>query len=161
MGRLLLLFIALPAIELALLIEIGRRIGTFETLALIVVTGVIGASLARHQGLQAFSRVQEQLGRGEMPADSLIDGLLILVASALLVTPGVVTDAFGFLCLVPAFRRVVKRELVRRFERAVRENRVHVDVHHSVRFDPGVSPGEPDRRHPHRIIDVTPPRDGQ
>ena len=159
MGRLLLLFIALPAVELALLIEIGRRVGTAETLALIVVTGVIGASLARRQGLEALARVQEQLARGEMPADSMTDGLLILLAAALLITPGVLTDAFGFLCLVPAFRDFVKRELVRRFERAVRENRVHVDVRQSIRFD-GAPPPRPGARPRHPIIDVTPPRDG-
>ena len=148
MGRLLLLFIALPAIELVLLIEIGQRIGTLETLALIVVTGIVGASMARSQGLKVIARVQQQLGRGEMPAESLVDGLMILIASALLVTPGVLTDAFGFLCLVPGFRAVVKREVVRRFESAVAENRVHLE---SAGF-------QPDRyREPPR--DVTPPRD--
>ena len=147
MGRLLLLFIALPAIELALLIEIGQRIGTLETLALIVVTGIVGATMARSQGLRVIARVQEQLGRGEMPADSLVDGLMILIASALLVTPGILTDAFGFLCLIPGFRAVVKREVVRRFERAVLENRVHIE---SVHFHAG--PG----REPPR--DITPPR---
>lgn len=147
MGRLLLLFIALPAIELALLIEIGKRIGTLETLALIVVTGVIGATMARRQGLRVITRVQEQLARGEVPADSLVDGLMILVASALLITPGVLTDAFGFLCLIPGFRAFVKRDVVQRFERAVQENRIHVE---SVHFQTGTF------REPPR--DVTPPR---
>ncbi len=134
MGRLLLLFIALPALELALLIEIGRRIGTLETLAVIVVTGIVGAAMARSQGLRVLSRVREQLAAGEMPADSLLDGLLILIASALLVTPGVLTDAFGFLCLAPGFRSLLKREVVRRFERAVAHGRVEVNVRGGVRF---------------------------
>jgi UPF0716 protein FxsA len=156
--RLLLLFIALPALELALLIEIGQRIGTLETIGLIVVTGIVGAAAARSQGLRVLSSVQERLARGEMPADSLVDGLMILVASALLVTPGVLTDAFGFLCLVPAFRRVVKREVIRRFEQAVRDNRVHVDVQQSVRFDTRPAPGGSTQRDaPNRVIDVTPP----
>lgn len=146
MVRLLLLFIALPAVELALLLEIGQRIGTLETLFLIVATGVLGATLARRQGLRVLARVQERLAQGEMPADSLVDGLLILVASALLVTPGVITDAVGFLCLVPRFRALVKRIVVRRFERAVRENRIQVDARHALRFDAGLD--EP--------IDVTP-----
>jgi UPF0716 protein FxsA len=153
MGRLLLLFIVLPAIELALLIEIGQRIGTLETLALIVVTGIVGASMARSQGLRVIARVQEQLARGEMPADSLVDGLLILIASALLVTPGVLTDAFGFLCLTPGFRTVVKREVVRRFERAVLERRIYVESASSSSGHPG-SAGT--YREPPR--DVTPPR---
>jgi UPF0716 protein FxsA len=153
MGRLLLLFIVLPAVELALLIEIGQRIGTLETLALIVVTGVVGASLARSQGLQLIARVQEQLGRGEMPADSLVDGLMILVASALLVTPGILTDIFGFLCLTPGFRTLVKREVIRRFERAVAENRIHVDTS-------GFTDDFTRREGRPTVIDVTPPRDG-
>jgi len=147
MGRMLLLFIGLPAIELALLIEIGQRIGTLETLLLIVVTGVVGASMARSQGLRVIRNVQQQLARGEMPADSLVDGLMILVASALLVTPGILTDAFGFLCLVPVFRTLVKRDVIRRFERAARENRIQVDALH---FGGGI------HREPPR--DVTPPR---
>jgi UPF0716 protein FxsA len=145
MGRLLLLFIVLPAVELALLIEIGQRIGTLETIGLIVATGVAGAAMARSQGLRVLRSVQERLARGEMPADTLVDGLMILLASALLVTPGVLTDAFGFLCLVPAFRGVVKREMLSRFERAVRENRIQVDARPSFHFDPD------------RVVDVTPP----
>ncbi len=144
MGRLLLLFIVLPAVELGLLIEIGQRIGTLETLALIVVTGIVGASMARSQGLSLLSRVREQISAGEMPADSLLDGLMILIASALLVTPGVFTDAFGFLCLIPAFRALLKRELVRRFRRAVEENRVQVGVQ-GVWFHDTAASARPDR----------------
>jgi UPF0716 protein FxsA len=160
MGWLLLLFIALPAAELALLIEIGRRIGTFETLALIVVTGVVGASMARSQGLRVIAQIREQMTAGEMPADSLLDGLIILIASALLVTPGILTDVFGFLCLVPAFRGVVKRNLVRRLERAVEENRVRVVVRGRAQMGGTVwtSPLDPDREGPRQEIDVTPKR---
>jgi UPF0716 protein FxsA len=160
MGWLLLLFIALPAAELALLIEIGRRIGTFETLALIVVTGVVGASMARSQGLRVIAQIREQTTAGEMPAESLLDGLIILIASALLVTPGVLTDVFGFLCLVPAFRGVVKRNLVRRLERAVKENRVRVVVRGHAQMGGTVwsTPLDPDREGPRQEIDVTPKR---
>ncbi len=145
MGWLLLLFVALPAVELALLIEIGSRIGTLETIGLIVVTGVVGASLARSQGLRVLRRVQGEIAAGEMPADSLIDAVMILIAAALLVTPGVLTDAFGLLCLVPGFRALVKRELVQRIERAVEEGRVHV-----------VMRNERDER---PMINITPPSD--
>jgi UPF0716 protein FxsA len=126
MLRLLLLFVVLPAVELALLIELGGRIGTPATLGLIVVTGMVGASLARHQGLGVLRRLQEESQAGRLPAGSLVDGVLILVAAALLVTPGILTDAFGFLCLVPGFRSLAKRELRRRFERAVRDQRLDV-----------------------------------
>jgi UPF0716 protein FxsA len=138
MGRLLLLFIVLPAVELALLIEIGQRIGTLATLSLIVASGVVGAALARSQGLQVLSNVRTRVNAGELPADSLLDGLLILIASALLVTPGVLTDAFGFVCLIPACRGVLKREILRRLQKAVAENRVRVEI----RTDVG-GPGTP------------------
>lgn len=128
MGRLLLLFVLLPAVELALLIEVGRRIGTGATLTIIVVTGIIGASLARRQGLGVIRELQRESAAGHLPAGSLIDGILILIAGALLVTPGVLTDAFGFLCLVPAFRNALKRVALQRFEHAVAEGRV--EIHH-------------------------------
>ncbi len=154
MGRLLLLFIALPAIELALLIQIGQRIGTGETIGLIVLTGIAGAAMARSQGLRVLSEVQERLGRGEVPADSLVDGLMILVASALLITPGVLTDVIGFLCLVPGVRRLVKRDVMRRLEKAVREQKVQVRVHRAPGARPSSDPFGSERR---PVIDVTPP----
>jgi len=157
----------LPALELALLIEVGRRIGTGPTIGLIVLTGVVGASLARSQGLQVIGRLQSETAAGRLPASELMDGLMILIASALLVTPGVLTDAFGFACLTPGFRAVVKRDLLRRFERAVAEQRLHVHAE-GVVFDtePG-DRGEPLRRPPFdrsfdrpfdegEVIDVTP-----
>jgi len=128
MPWLLLLFVLLPAVELALLIEVGSRIGTVPTLGLIAATGVVGAALARRQGLHVLRRLQEETGGGRMPAGPLLDGAFILVAGALLVTPGILTDAFGFLCLVPPFRRLVKAWVRRRLERAVQEGRVHVQV---------------------------------
>lgn len=136
---LFLLFIVLPAVELALLIQVGARIGTLNTLALIALTGVIGASLARYQGLQVIRQVQADMNEGRMPAGALVDGVIILIAGALLVTPGVLTDAFGFLCLVPLFRGLVKRELRRRFERAVQNRQVRVVV-----ADPRSGPGPGD-----------------
>lgn len=136
MGRLLLLFVALPAVELALLIEIGSRFGTLHTLALIAITGVVGAALARGQGLHLVRQIQQEVAEGRLPAGSLVDGVMILIAGALLVTPGILTDAFGFLCLVPAFRNAAKRALLRRLEKAVRENRVHL----SLNMDDGPDP---------------------
>ena len=128
MARLLFLFIAVPIAELFLLIEIGRRVGTAATLGLIVSTGILGAWLARRQGLGVLRRMQEQTAAGALPASEIVDGVLILVAAAVLMTPGVLTDAFGFLCLVPAFRSMLKRYLRRRFERAVRSGRMSVSV---------------------------------
>jgi UPF0716 protein FxsA len=128
MGRLLLLFIVVPAIELALLIELGARLGTLPTLGIIAVTGVIGAYLARLQGLSVIQQAREQMRRGELPAGSLADGVMILVAGALLMTPGILTDAVGFSLLVPALRRRVKAYARERFRKAVQENRIQVHV---------------------------------
>ena len=128
MGKLLLLFILVPAAELALLIELGRHLGTIPTLAVILLTGTLGAILARIEGLSVLRAAQEKMSRGELPAGSVADGIMILVAAALLITPGILTDALGFLLLVPAFRGLVKSALLRRFRRAVAENRVRVHV---------------------------------
>jgi UPF0716 protein FxsA len=146
-ANLLLLFIVVPAVELALLVEVGSRIGTLATLAIIVATGVLGAALARQQGLRTVRAIQDELARGELPAGSLVDGVIILLAGALLITPGILTDAVGFLCLVPRLREAAKHMLQRRFERAVREQRIHVTTRV---FDASGSDGP--------IYDVTPER---
>ncbi len=124
-----LLFIIVPAVELVLLIEVGKHIGTLPTLGLIVATGLIGATLARHQGLAVLSRLRTEVGAGHLPGDTLIDGALILVAGALLVTPGVLTDAVGFLLLIPLTRTGLKRHLKKRFQRAVKDGRANVHIH--------------------------------
>lgn len=153
MGKLLLLFVALPAIELAILIELGSRFGTLHTIGLIVVTGVVGASLARGQGISVVRAIQSEVSEGRLPADSMVDGVMILIAAALLVTPGVLTDAFGFMCLVPAFRKVVRAALWQRMEAAVRENRIQVNFQ-------GGFPGQPgfDDREERAVYDVDDPR---
>ncbi|MBN1269293.1 MAG: FxsA family protein [Kiritimatiellae bacterium] len=107
-GALLTLFIILPILELALLLKVGALIGPWPTLAVVVGTGVLGATLARWQGLQLLFQIQRDMAEGRMPAPRLLDGLMILIAAVLLVTPGFITDAAGFLLLVPAFRDLVK-----------------------------------------------------
>ena len=128
MGKLLLLFILVPAVELALLIEVGRHIGTLATLALIAGTGALGAFLARLQGLGILRQMQSELAAGRLPPSSIVDGVIILLAAVVLITPGILTDAVGFLCLVPAFRRVLKRTLWQRLRRAVQEGRANVTM---------------------------------
>jgi len=128
MVRLLLLFIAVPAIELALLIEIGKRIGTLPTLALIVTTGVLGAALARSQGLGVLRKARAEAAAGRLPAAALIDGLIILLAGAMLVTPGVLTDVFGFLCLIPVSRRWIKYLVASWLMRAARRGQIRFSV---------------------------------
>ena len=128
-GRLLLLFLIVPIAELYLLIEIGQRIGTVSTLALIFLTALLGSALARRQGLGVLRRMQAEMGQGRLPASSMVDGVLILLAGAVLITPGVLTDLVGFLVLIPATRGLIKAYLWKRIERVVKQGtaRVHVD----------------------------------
>jgi UPF0716 protein FxsA len=128
MARLLLAFILVPIVELALLIELGRHVGLAATLGLIVVTGTVGAWLARRQGLGVLRRMREETAAGTLPAEAVVDGVIIVAAGALLLTPGLLTDAVGFACLVPASRRWLKSTFRRRFEAAVRQGRVRVSV---------------------------------
>jgi UPF0716 protein FxsA len=112
------LFIAVPLIELALLLQIGAWIGAGPTIALVVFTAIVGVSLARRQGLETMRRMQENTRAGQLPAEAVLDGVLILVAAALLLTPGVLTDAIGFFLLIPGTRRLVTERIRRRIRAA-------------------------------------------
>lgn len=128
MIKILALFIILPAVELAVLIEVGRHIGILATLALIVTTGVLGAYLARSQGLAVLRQMRVETAAGRLPAEPLVDGVIILLAGAVLLTPGFLTDISGFLCLIPAFRRMVKAMLWRKLNRMAQQQRFQVSV---------------------------------
>ena len=125
-SALLFLFIALPISELALLLQVGEWIGGMETLAIVVVTGVVGATLARWQGLSVIAQFHSDLNSGRMPAPLLLDGLMIIIAGALLVTPGLITDSVGFLLLVPAFRAIVKSRIRRYIESKMQTPSINV-----------------------------------
>jgi len=122
-ARLLALFICIPLIELYLLFLIGERIGPVPTVALVVVTGFIGASLARQQGFKVWRNIQTELNSGKMPAGELIDGLLVLVGGIVLLTPGLLTDMVGFSLMIPTVRSAVKAKLEKRFQ--IRTNQFH------------------------------------
>ena len=123
-ARLLLLFTAVPLVELYLLIEIGSVIGKLNTILLVIGTGVLGAFLARLEGLRTLREIQRNLSQGTVPAEKMVDGVIILVAGILLITPGILTDACGFLMLVPTTRNAFKRWLRRRFNRAIARVRI-------------------------------------
>ncbi|MBT4503488.1 MAG: FxsA family protein [Gemmatimonadetes bacterium] len=128
--RLLLLFILMPIVELGLLIEVGRHLGTWVTVALVVGTGAIGASLARSQGSRAFYRLREAIGSGAFPGDELFDGVLILAGGLLLLTPGLITDLIGFAALIPGTRHLIKSYLKRLVRRRI--NFGEVNAHYRV-----------------------------
>ena len=103
-GRLFLLFTLVPALELYLLIQLGSWLGAAETIALIVLTGLVGAALARSQGFAVLQRIQREAAQGFPSGDRIVEGVLIVVGGVLLVTPGVVTDLAGLLLIAPPSR---------------------------------------------------------
>ena len=116
LGKLLLLFTVVPVVELYLLITIGERLGAGATVALVLVTGLLGATLAKREGSRVLRNWQQSLERGEMPKEGVTSSLLVLVGGVLLVTPGVVTDLTGLLLLVPWSRRLVAEMLRKRLQ---------------------------------------------
>jgi len=122
--KLILALTLIPLAELYLLLIIGEHVGALPTIALVIVTGIIGGVLLRRQGAAALRRIRETLAMGKMPAGELVDALLVGVAGAFLLTPGLLTDATGFFLLSPPGRRIVRKMLRRRWERWVRDNQV-------------------------------------
>lgn len=110
----LLLFVGIPLIELYFMIKVGSVIGAFATVFLVFFTAVLGGVLIRLQGFTTAMRVREAIERGEVPAIEMMEGALLLVAGILLLLPGFVTDAIGFLCLIPAARRALVLWFLRR-----------------------------------------------
>ena len=111
----LLALVGVPLLEIWVFIEVGGRIGTWNTIAIVLLTGVVGTLLLRVQGLGVLARVRDSLDRGVMPVAEVFDGLCLLVAGAVLLTPGFVTDTIGILLFVPAFRRSIGHWLAQRF----------------------------------------------
>ena len=121
--KLFLAFTIIPIIEIYLLIEIGSMFGALTAVALVILTGFLGAFLARMQGLQTLFRIQESLREGRMPSGELLDALLIGIAGLVLLTPGFLTDSAGFLLLIPATRNAIKNWLRRQIELRYMSNR--------------------------------------
>ena len=134
-GNLLVLFIVIPLVELFLLIQVGSRIGVLPTIGLIVITGLIGASLARQQGLSAMRRIQEELRNGRQPDLELLEGVMILIGGIVLITPGIITDLFGFALLLPTFRKGLARKLKANFAKSMTRSPNRKSADHSKRDD--------------------------
>lgn len=156
LARLLFLFTVIPLVELAILIPLGQWMGLWPTLALILVTGVIGAWLGKRQGLKAWGRITDDLSSGNLPSDSLLDGLAVLIACAFLVTPGVLTDVAGMALLIPPAREPLKRYIKNRFKKSIESGNVSfvsfedMDPFGGMDSTAGYGDGQDD------VIDVTP-----
>ena len=101
------LFIAVPLLELYILIQIGGLIGVMPTIVICIITAIAGAALMRYQGLRTITSLQVKLAHGEFPAQDLLEGVVLLLGGVLLLTPGFFTDVLGFICLVPKFRSII------------------------------------------------------
>jgi UPF0716 protein FxsA len=119
MRYLFFLIIIIPAAEIGVLLLSGKTIGVWPTIVLMILTGVIGAYLAKKEGLQTIRKVQEQLSYGQIPGDAVLDGICILVGGTLLLTPGFLSDITGFFMLFPPTRKICKVFILRYFKKRI------------------------------------------
>ena len=125
--NLILIFVGIPAVELILLFEIHGILGFFSTVLLIFATGIIGAILVKKQGIQNLIKIQQELNRGNLPAPQIMDGIMILLSGALLLTPGILTDIFGFALLTPSFRTFFRTIVINKVKSKYSQNFVQVN----------------------------------
>jgi len=128
--RLFLCFTLIPVIELYLLIKVGTVIGGFNTILIVILTGFAGAWLARMEGLNTMIKVRKNLDQGIMPAEDLIDALIILIAGLVLITPGLMTDVFGLMLLWPLTRNAFKRFLRKKFDEIQAKGNINITRFH-------------------------------
>lgn len=126
LGRLFLLFTLVPLLELFLLIEVGERIGAGPTVALVLVTGIVGAWLARREGTRSWRTVRRELADGTLPAEELLGAALVVLSGAFLVTPGILTDAVGLLLLARPVRNRLASRIRRSLQTRLEEGAIRV-----------------------------------
>ncbi|MGH7826180.1 MAG: FxsA family protein [Candidatus Binatia bacterium] len=126
LGRLFLLFLIVPVIELYVLIKIGGYIGAVNTVLLVIGTALLGVILTRLEGMRTLRQISQSLSQGIVPAEEMIDGLLIFAGGILLLTPGVITDVLALWLLIPFTRTLFKRWLRRRFDRMVSSGNIQL-----------------------------------
>ena len=115
MRFLFLLFIVVPVIEITLLINVGQAIGAWYTVGLVLLSAFIGVNMLRYQGMSTLARAQQRMNAGQIPGSEMVEGVVLAVGGALLLTPGFVTDVIGFFCLIPFTRQWLAKLLFSRF----------------------------------------------
>lgn len=122
------LFIGMPMLELWLLLRVGSVIGAPWTILIVVLTGAAGAWLAKLQGLMVIMEIQRDLAEGRMPAPRMMDGVMILIAGVLMITPGLITDAAGFALLVPGVRYQIRQWMRNKLEQKLRDGSITINT---------------------------------
>ena len=125
--KLFLLFTLIPVIELSLLIELGSYIGILNTVIIVILTAIIGAYMVRMEGMGVMFRIQKNMQEGRFPGEELISGAMILVAGALLLTPGFFTDIIGFLMVIPVSRKYISNLIRKYIEKNMSNNDIHIN----------------------------------
>lgn len=147
MALLFLLFTVVPFVELFLLIEIGKHVGAAPTVGLVILSGLVGAALARHEGVRVWRSWRTSLAGGRLPEEGIVSGLLVLVGAVLLIAPGVLTDLTGILLMLPPVRRAVAEAIRRRIARKLRDGTLRVVRYRGRGLDEGeVIEVEPEKR---------------
>ncbi len=121
---LLLVFVVVPIVELAVIIQVGQSIGVLNTIGLLILVGAVGAWLAKREGLAVYRRFRRQVEAGVVPGREIADGFMVLMAGALLLTPGFVTDILGLLLLLPPVRAAIRASALHRITRRVHYRRI-------------------------------------
>ncbi|MCB9091524.1 MAG: FxsA family protein [Halobacteriovoraceae bacterium] len=132
---LLVLFTLIPAIEIYLIISIGSQIGAMHTLGIILSTGIIGAYLAKSQGLSILSKIQIELNSGKIPTSQLVHGLLVFAGGLLLLTPGFLTDFIGFCFVLPGTRHIICQFLKHKFTQGVQNGNIYYSTFSGSRYN--------------------------
>lgn len=124
LGRILALFLIMPVVELGLLMQVDKLIGFWPTIGIILCTGLLGGFLAKREGLSVWQNLNRRMGQGDLPGKEVLDGVIILCAGALLITPGVLTDVVGFMGLIPPSRALIRKLVMKRIKKAMQRGSI-------------------------------------
>ena len=152
---LFLLFVGVPLVELWLLLQVGERVGAMPTIALVIGTGVLGANLARREGMRTIEKINATMAQGQMPHEALLDGLAIFLGGTLLLTPGILTDILGFSLLIPFTRPLLLSGVASWMKKKMQSGQASVTFYQSG-FGPGAGRNQgPVQRPEEKIYDQT------